>query len=141
MPEILVGVDSHGGWGFNTEYYWRVHFPEDTEEITPEDLRQHSFFKPFCITDLYSTNGSAVAENIDVRRKLLAEALPATSRATGRNRQNDWGDSRNADLMTLKTSWPAERSNGNWLHGDFKDVAYPFVHQFYEDMVSTGGLQ
>ena len=139
LPAILIGVDSHGGWGFNSTHYYWVHFPEDTDGITADELRLHSFFKPFYRDDLYATNGSAVASSYEVRSKLLAEALPATSRAMGRNRLNDWGDSRNADLMTLNTGWP--RANENWLHSDFKNVAFSYVHQFFEDMVAEGGLQ
>lgn len=72
---------------------------------------------------------------------MSAEAIPATSRATGRNEVAGFGvaGQGNINLMTKKTGWP--RTNGNWLHGDIKDVAFLYVHLFFEDMVSKGGLQ
>ena len=152
LPAILIGVDSHGGWGFNGEYSTGVYDPSNDVYVTaatpaeaallqPYMLRAHSFFKSFYDDDLYGTNGSAVATNAEVRGKVLAEAIPATSRAAGRNPIADFGVGGvgNVDLMTKNTGWP--RANENWLHSDFKNVAFPYVHQFFEDVVAKGGLQ
>ena len=154
LPAILVGVDSHGGWGFNGEYSTGVYDPSNDVYVTattpaevallPEYLlRIHSFFKPFYDDDLYGAGGSTLAADVNVRGKVLAEAIPSTSRAVGRNLMNGFGLNGgldgNEDLMLMKTGWP--RSNGNWLHSDFKNVAYPYVHQFFEDLVAKGGLQ
>jgi hypothetical protein len=149
LPAILIGVDSHGGWGFNGDYSTGVYDPSNDVYVTattPAEaallpnyiLRAHSFFKPFYDEDIYGSGGSTLAADADVRGKVLAEAMPATSRATGRN-EVDGFFSANVDMMTLKTGWP--RSNGNWRHGDFKNVAFQYVHQFFEDMVAEGGLQ
>ena len=79
---------------------------------------------------------------------LLAEALPATSRATGRNEIYGYFDGNNFDLMSFINSiseFPQERKTadfpaGRWLHGDFRDVAYIYLSGLYHDMVSKGGL-
>jgi hypothetical protein len=150
LSAILVGVDSHGGWGFNSFYDVQVGEdeygnpiydtmpPEQAALRTNGQLQTNSFFKRFYLDDLYGTNGSVVAANAEVRGKVLAEAIPATSRAAGRNEVNGFF-SANVDMMTLKTGWP--RSDGNWHHSDFKNVAFPYVHQLFEDLVAEGSLQ
>ncbi len=142
-PAILWGVESHGGWGINSTHYYWVHEPEDTVGIATNELEIYSFFKPFHLDDLYGTNGSAVATNYEVRSKLLAEGLPAISRATGRNPISLTFDE-NADPMDFKTGWPtnrlSENNEGPWHHGDFRDVAFLYVHSLFEDIVSQGGL-
>lgn len=148
LPAILVGVDSHGGWEFNGDYSVGVYDPSNGVYVTattpaqaaalpPHMLRAHSFFRPFYDADIYGANGSTVAGDADVKGKILAEAMPATSRATGRN--DVLGRfSANIDLMDLNTGWP--RPSDDWLHSDFKNVAFFYVHSFFEDMVSKGDL-
>ena len=77
----------------------------------------------------------------DVRCKLLAEALPATSFATGAN-EISVRFSKNIDMMEeFKNGWPlAERNNNpNWLHSDFRDFAYFYNWKLYDDI--CGGLK
>jgi hypothetical protein len=158
-------TQSHGGWGFNNGqiggygsnewtgiaggYQWRGLYPSEAALITDDALRTNSFFKSFYLADLYTTNGSAVATNFDVKLKLLAEAIPSTSRAAGRNPIPAFGVDRNVDMMarkrTVAPQWPASRpldanGDGRWLHGDFRDVAYFFNYPLYEDMVARGGF-
>jgi len=46
-----------------------------------------------------------------------------------------------------KNVWPTEghtadsKSAGHWLHSDFKNVALPYVHKMYEEMINRGSLQ
>ena len=49
-------------------------------------------------------------------------------------------------MMTLKNGWPAGRianrvKKEKWLHGDFRDVAFFFVHPLYNDICTRGGLR
>lgn len=157
QPVLLPGVDSHGGWGFNTLYNvitpggggMSVHRPADqTDQLVndPDMLRTNSFFKLFNRPELYTTNGSAVASQPAVKATLLAEALPAITRAMGCNPLASF-QGRNTDLMTLRNGWPESRPQPQgqtekpWLHSDFKDVAYRYVYPFYRDMIQKGGLQ
>jgi len=152
LPAILIGVDSHGGWGFNSAYDVQIGEdelgnpiydtmpPDQAAQLTDNQIRNNSFFKRFYRDDLYGTNGSTVASDAEVRGKILAEAIPATSRATGRNVVS-LTFNENIDMMDLKSGWPSGRSNGNWHHSDLKYVAYPYVHQFFEDLVYKGGLK
>ena len=164
QPVLLQGVDSHGGWGFNAQYDQVA----GTDPLTgnpvmqrmqpaqaglladnPDMLRTNAFFKPFNIAGLYTTNGPAVAAVPANRARLLAEALPALSRAAGSNPLAAFGDNRNTDLMSFKTDaeWPAERPQITvgqpkpWKHSDFKNVAYRYVYHFYDDVVTKGNLK
>ena len=151
LPAILFGVDSHGGWGFNPQYqtYNEPPYAPFVNTIPDYMLRTTPVFKPLYDLYLYTTNGSTISTNYEVRAKLLAEAFPAMSRATGRNEVDDrfGGANNNIDMMTTMISgWPAERitqddPNGRWFHGDYKDVAYLFVRKLYDDIVNKGGLQ
>jgi hypothetical protein len=167
---ILHGVDSQGGWGFNSQYnvftvidgslllppvITYSHLDPALADILPDSvLRTNSFFKPFNVPELYDPNQDILANNPVLMHKLLAEAIPALSHATGRNPIEDFGSPVNGDpdnpdgsidLMTKKRSdnaWPAVRgSTHNWLHGDFRDVAYFYNFSLYNDIVNKGGLK
>ncbi|MEO6993548.1 MAG: hypothetical protein ABI273_07955 [Lacunisphaera sp.] len=58
--------------------------------------------------------------------------------------------SRNFDMEAKgrdPSVWPTEghtadpKSAGRWLHSDFKNVALPYVHKMYEEMISWGSLK
>ena len=147
IPNILWGVDSHGGWGFNF-FYQKGGQPPDPNYVnglSDETLRGDSVFKLFYDLNLhYSALGSALATNLAVRAKLLAEAIPAVSRATGRNQvDNRFGTSaNNKDLVEFKTAgmtWP--RNDDRWRHSDFKEVAYSLNFGLYDDIRDRGGLK
>ena len=56
--------------------------------------------------------------------------------------------SRNFDMPgALKTNvggvWPTnsfQNNPGDWLHGDFKDVSFQFLHPMYQKMIDLGKL-
>jgi hypothetical protein len=140
LPAILWGVDSHGGWGFNVA--WVNEDPQIVNNFSDADLRASSIFKPFYDLNIYGPNGSAIVSNPVVRAKLLAEAIPAISRATGRNAVPLLFDDNNVDMMLFKAqgmTWP--RNDNNWKHGDYCGVAYLFNFGLYNDIVFRGSLQ
>lgn len=144
--EFLPYVDSHGGWGYNP--LWQI-FNEPPEpsvvnNLPDSTLRTGPVFKPFYDSQLFTTNGTSIALQPAVRAKLLAEAIPSISRATGRNPVEDrfGGEANNIDMMGYKTpgmTWPREL--GRWLHSDYQEVAYIFNYALYENIVSRGGLK
>jgi len=153
LPALLWDIQSHGGWGFN--HFWDVDDAEgrpttrsagQAAVLTDGQIRTNSFFKPFYRNDIYGDGGSAVAADIQVRIKILAEAIPATSRAAGRNAIPLFG-SGNTDMMTFKVNgWPQARITdddliGRWFHSDFKDVTYLHVYKLYDDITEKGGLR
>jgi len=69
----------------------------------------------------------------------------------GRNFEGVFGaaNKNNYDMTTkLEDGWPQDRINANynnnptsWLHSDAKNVAYPFTHKLWENIVNLGGLK
>jgi hypothetical protein len=46
----------------------------------------------------------------------------------------------------LEDGWPQERTNSltyknRWFHSDSKNVAYPFTHNLWQNIVTLGGLK
>lgn len=150
----LVTAARQGGWGFNTAWdkedttqpqnpdgtYPKVRRAKnDVADITPEAVKTKPFFIPFADARLHNlAQGSAAANEYNVRAKTIAEGIPSLSFAAGRNNINAF-QQQNLDLMTLKTGWP--RANENWKHSDLKVVAFRYNHQLYKQLVDLGGLK
>jgi hypothetical protein len=158
VTKALVGVDCHGGWGFNDireRGYGRNTKPEKANALSDEKLRTTPFYKPFraygafARNALYGKDGSAAALDPETRARLFGEALPCLSRAAGRNAVAKWGDGGSCDMMTnyrKEGVWPEKRQQDpnkmdRWLHGDFRDVGYFFNYRLYYDIVARGGLR
>ena len=119
--------------------------PAKTDTLAKADLQADSFFKRFSDSRLYDARqGSAAANEDNVRTKMLAEALPALSFATGANSITPFGVARNWDMMRLKTSWPQERTSQkdySWRHSDFREVAFYFTQRLYKRFIDEGELR
>ncbi len=81
------------------------------------------------------------------RNQLLAEAIPALSLPAGANQVNNiphTDDSTNRNFhmpdFVAGTFWPSERgfdsSVANWHHSDIRVVAYPYLYQFFDQLVN-----
>jgi hypothetical protein len=144
---------NYGGWAFNSHWdtsdtnvepdlVYRRMFPNETSMITDAQLKANPFFRPGP-PELYGANGSNYASPQQRRNTLLAEMIPALSFAAGANRLESFGEQRNFDMMTLKSGWPIERlnqNNPNWLHSDFKTVAYLYMNPVLLKMIELGQL-
>ncbi len=148
QPALIPCLAGHGGWGFNT--LWQIYNeppnPGLMNSLSDSALRTGPVFKPFYSTNIFGPNGSQFVSDPEVRAKLLGEAIPALSRATGRNEvDNRFGayanKDMNAEFITPGLTWP--QSDGNWKHGDFRGVAYLFNYGLYDDICSPnrGNLQ
>ena len=71
--------------------------------------------------------------------KLLAEAIPALSGPTGGEKLMALPSTNSIDLTVKFRSdalWPHRSKpikRNRWLHGDYKDPAYLYVHALYDD--------
>ena len=149
VPGILGSM--YGGWGFNLsdqDYYIEV--PLDgggTEKqpkpalsanaLDPFQLRTRPFFKKQTSdNDLFQeASGSSYAEANRVR--LLAEAFPARTLATGRQQVNAlFTNGDNFDMqLNFENGWPVERGNDHsWLHSDIREVSYLYVYRIFDAM-------
>jgi hypothetical protein len=143
----LAPGNCEGGWGFNAAYtnddgsYPLL--PTAANALTDDNIRTNSFFAWFDEDTLYGTNGSAVAQQPAVSRRLLADGIPALSFAMGRNDLSGFGVG-SKDLSTFRrgnnpTGWP--RANNDWQHSDIKNIAYPFNYKAFDELVSDGALK
>ena len=120
--------------------------PDETEEITSNQLKTKPFYWPFKYGDLYdAAKGSAEADKKQVQYELLATAIPALSYAAAANPlekldEEDDSKDRNFNMMNLKNGdWPAERG-GEWYHSDFRDVAMSYTWPMFQEMIKQGEL-
>ncbi len=125
--------------------------------LSDSQLRTNAFFDPasqlgsyFPFTAdlaLLTTNGSAYAQTN--RNRILSDAIPARTLPVGANpvgRLALPGNDHNFNMQTaFENGWPASRSVGSeafrWHHSDFRQVAYPFTHAFFDKLVEVGGLK
>jgi hypothetical protein len=92
--------------------------------------------------DLDATASAEAGEYL-TRNKLLGEAIPATSFASGANPLTSaLGAARNFNMNapSMKTSWTSERSDTDMRHSDLRDVSYVYIHRIFEKMVEVGKL-
>ena len=163
----MGGGSTYGGWGFNSAYNTGVYDPSNDVYLiatTPETaatipnyiLPENPYFKPGsgAIDDLYSTNAataSAFAQSNHV--DLLAAFIPALSLPAGANEVAKIGDigGGNFNMQAAgadpgyQNDWPDVRKNNNsygtrWLHSDFKNIAFPYVHSLFKKFTDVGGL-
>ena len=143
---------SQGGWGINP--YWVNLQSTNTQvanNIPTYQLKTNPFFTPFVDSNLTGPSGSTEAAIPSVKASVLGAAIPALSFAVGRNFEGVFGaaNKNNYDMTTkLEDGWPQDRINANynnnptsWLHSDAKNVAYPFTHKLWENIVNLGGLK
>jgi hypothetical protein len=145
-----------GGWGESVFYApsWGI-----GPLPTSSDQTREPYFGYFLERDLFDVDpikASAKAGQKSVQYDLLARGIPALSFAVAvhplKSLENPVNPSlnRNFDMEALGRDsgiWPTEghtadgRSAGRWLHSDFKNVALPYVHKMYEEMINRGSLK
>lgn len=159
----LTLKDTHAGWRFHFRFSSRVqrgagyevpgflggksrmYKPDETEEITNNQLKEKPFYWPFEYGELYdAAKGSAEADKKQIQYELLATAIPALSYAAAANPLDRFnlqqGGNGNFNMMKLKNGgWPAERG-GEWHHSDFRDVAMSYTWPMFQEMIKQGGL-
>jgi len=108
--------------------------------LSDNTLRTNPFYTPFRFGKLYNPDeGSAEALKKDVQYELLSAAIPAVSFAVAANPVDKLTEARNFNMMDMKNGgWP--RASGDWVHSDFRDVAFSYVISMYQEMIDQGGL-
>ncbi len=132
--------NSEGGWGFNSEYesWWfgANMNPNPASEISDNQLKIEPFFKPFDEDEIFGTNGYVVASYPNVRRRILADGIPALSNPMGCAEIEKVASISLMDYM----SSPWARKDKEWLHSDIKDIAYYYNFRFFSKIKEEGGL-
>ena len=155
---LWVPGSNYGGWSFNLDDYAELNsFPYPVplsfllaNGVSEQQLRMKPFFT-IGANDAALFNeftGSNYAMRPEVQNRLLAEAIPARTLASGRtiiNVFNKPGLTANFDMqINYQNGWPVVRLRENyyrWLHSDFYKVALPYVYRLYDSFVAKGGLK
>ncbi|MBT7959547.1 MAG: hypothetical protein HN759_09440, partial [Akkermansiaceae bacterium] len=127
----------------------------DLNDISDAALKTKPFYDPFKYAGLYdASTGSAVAALPEVRYNLLASAIPASSYAVAPNsvdllREHPLGDRdfnmqeelKNRDQYGAVFWKENDATYGpDWIHSDFRDMAFTYVWPMYERMMELGNL-
>lgn len=161
---LAAFADVNGGWDFNPSGYKKIDIFELSgerpfspleayNEISYAHLQMKPFHREFYYSALHDLEmGSQIAGSQGVRYKTLATGIPATSYAVAVNQLEIleppfMNESRNLNMPSafknINAPWPEHEhaeNPGDWMHGDFKDVALPYVFPMYEKVIELGTL-
>ena len=70
-----------------------------------------------------------------LRARMLGDAIPAESFATGSNALHDRAGVANYDMSAHRQNGRPRFLNGDWLHSDIKNVAYHYVYSIFEQII------
>jgi len=85
-----------------------------------------------------NTGSSTAAENFPY---IMGFEIPALSFAAGSTRLKPFGAENSTDMNTFTDIWPVDRSDIAWRHSDYRDVAYLYTYDVYDNMVTEGGMR
>lgn len=82
-----------------------------------------------------STNALNIVD-YGLRARMLGDAIPAESFATGANETGGLAGNYNVHAA-MADDWPKSDDNDNviWEHSDVKNVAYYYLYQFFEKVL------
>ena len=132
--DVLANADGQLHNIFASQYAW----------INQEMRKGTWVFGSFDDANLYTPSGSANAANYNEHSQILGDGIPALSNATGANDLGNAVVHANHDMNSFKGLnadglWP--RSGDDWEHSDIVNIAYPFNHAVFNQIVTDGGLQ
>lgn len=153
LPLGWVLGSNYGGWGFNMQDYLGVYIgvnealpwgPEAANQLEKDDLKAKPFFKKGTNDNDLFTDTVLPADYISEKRlaRLLAEAIPALTLPAGANETSAFGLRNNFNMQDMQVNgWPNVRDKLNWYHSDFKDVAYLYVYELFDQLVEKGVMK
>lgn len=132
-----------------------MHLPPGQAALLPNSQLQTNAFFDFASTNftgdlaLYGSLGNAYA--FTYRNRILSDAIPALSLPIGANPVGRLQASgRNFDMQaSFENGWPTGRGTqkagatapGEWHHSDFREVAYSFTYQLFNEIVNQANLK
>ena len=145
LASVLPSVANEGGWGFNRAHTMPLSATELRKtEFSDDELKASPPFLPFSEDWLHATNTVSDAQVSNVRARILADGVPATSFAAGANAVGgSFADVNCHDLMANKDKWPGGRKIDDgqggkvnaWRHSDVKNLAYPYVYPLFRSFI------
>jgi hypothetical protein len=146
---FLVSLLANGeaGWGRNSLGLngYSQYSIDQANKIPDSKLRTNSFFGWFDDAKLYTASGSTEAANYNLRAQILGDGIPALSNPAGANYMDKFGQNidRNMDVYRpgsyKQGLWPI--SDNRWHHSNIIEVAHPFNHVVFENIINDGGFR
>ena len=152
-------ISCEGGWGRSAHYplWLTTGSMLGLSGLTREDVIENPLFTPFrnetermSSTNLFSVTDTAATS--ELRARILSDAIPAESHAAGANAFDEGvlADNKRMDqdvnaggFMSNTYAWPDNRKRSVdgverllWQHSDFKNLAYFFVYQIFNEIVN-----
>jgi hypothetical protein len=152
--EMIKGGAGLGALAFSrVQGGWWMFAPRRINASNLGELKVRPVFFPFIDDVLMAkdkSKASAKAAEPKVQYDLLARGIPAMSYAAAANvvsaseLSGAVGNVDMEDKGRAPDKWPADGHDsdrrGRWIHSDFKNVALPYVHPMYHEMIARGGL-
>ena len=137
-----VDVACEGGWGINPYFAIRPDYYLPLKGFIGVRFRDYSdsvirpLFTPFTDSSLHRVGSDRRGDDV-LRARMLGDAIPAESFATGANALEV--------ASILNYDMAANRKNGNprmiktgWRHSDIKDVAFYHVYSIFDEFLKEG---
>jgi len=137
-----VNIACEGGWGINPYFAIRPDYYLPLKGFIGVRFRDYSdsvirpLFTPFTDSSLHRVGSDRRVDDV-LRARMLGDAIPAESFATGANALEV--------ASILNYDMAANRKNGNprmiktgWRHSDIKDVAFYHVYSIFEEFLKEG---
>jgi len=134
-----VNVACEGGWGINSYFAIRPYYYLPLKGFIGFRFRGYSdsviqpLFTPFTDSSLHRNGFDGRVDDI-LRARMLGDAIPAESFATGANPL--------AIESVVDYDMAAHRQNGSprmlktgWRHSDIKNVAFYYVYSIFEEFI------
>lgn len=135
-----VNVACEGGWGINPYFAFRpdcylpfkgfmgLRFAGYTNSAV------RPLFTPFTDSSLHRNGLDGRVDDI-LRARMLGDAIPAESFATGANALHDRARVANYDMEAHRQNGGPRLRNNDWKHSDIKNVAYYYAYSIFEHIV------
>jgi len=137
-----VHVACEGGWGINPYFAIRPDYYLPLKGFIGVRFRGYSdsvirpLFTPFADSSLHR-NGFDWRTDDVLRARMLGDAIPAESLATGANPLHERAEIANYDMVAHRQNGSPRFLNGDWLHSDIKNVAYYYVYSIFEHIIEV----
>ncbi len=136
-----VNVACEGGWGINPYFAFRpdcylpfkgfmgLRFAGYTNSAV------RPLFTPFTDSSLHRNGLDGRVDDI-LRARMLGDAIPAESFATGANALHDRARIVNYNMATYRQNGSPRLSSARWKHSDIKNVAFYYVYSVFEEFLT-----
>ena len=135
-----VNVACEGGWGINPYFAVRPDYYLPLKGFIGFRFSEYSnsavrpLFTPFTDSSLHRNGFDWRTDNV-LRARMLGDAIPAESFATGANPLNERAKIANYDMSAHWQNGSPRLFNNDWKHSDIKNVAFYHVYSIFKCII------